>query len=68
MARLVRHDATGPIEVPPQKESIWVCACGLSQTLPYCDGSHEKAEQEMPGKLCVYDKLRQEIRETIEDK
>ena len=42
MARLVRHEATGPIEVKPQPKSVWVCACGLSQNLPFCDGFHKE--------------------------
>ena len=42
MARLIKLDETGPIEVKPQSDSVWVCACGLSQTLPMCDGSHKK--------------------------
>ncbi|MEM1209954.1 MAG: hypothetical protein AAGI54_11875 [Planctomycetota bacterium] len=33
MARLVRHEATGPTEVKPDPDgkSAWICACGLSQ-------------------------------------
>ncbi len=29
MPRMIRHDATGPIEVKPQEKSAWICACGL---------------------------------------
>jgi CDGSH-type Zn-finger protein len=61
MARLVRHDAHGPIVIEPQKESIFVCACGLSQTMPYCDGSHDNTMGEKPGKVCVYDKTRTKV-------
>lgn len=62
MPRLIRHDATGPIELKPQENSAWVCACGLSQTLPLCDGSHKicrKTEEE--GKVYVYDKDRRNV-------
>lgn len=57
MPRLVRHDATGPIELKPQEKSAWICACGLSQNFPHCDGNHKicrKTEEE--GKLYIYDK------------
>jgi CDGSH-type Zn-finger protein len=67
MARLIRHDATGPSEFKPQAESLWICACGLSQTWPCCDGSHRKAEAEQPGKLHIHDKKRQKILRTITD-
>jgi len=64
MPRLVRHDATGPFEIPPQKESVWICQCGLSQDLPFCDNSHEKTAEEPAGEVCVYDKQRMKVVET----
>ncbi len=68
MPRLVRHDATGPLEVKPQPKSVWICACGLSQNLPYCDGSHKTARQNEPaGQLCIYDKARKAIVEVRPD-
>ncbi|MFI5380439.1 MAG: CDGSH iron-sulfur domain-containing protein [Tepidisphaerales bacterium] len=67
MPRLVRHDATGPVEVKPQEKSIWVCACGLSQNLPHCDGSHKKTRSEQPGQLAVYDKARTTVVRTTPD-
>ena len=67
MPRLVRHDATGPIEVKPQEKSVWICACGLSQNLPYCDGSHKTARQEAPGKCYLYDTARKHVVEVKDE-
>lgn len=62
MPRLIPHDAVGPIELPPSDKSYWICACGLSQNLPHCDGSHKQCRKnEQPGKTYVYDKDRKNI-------
>lgn len=69
MARMVRFEATGPIEVPPQDKSVWICGCGLSQNWPYCDGSHKACRKQETdgGKLYVYDKDKKTIVEEKED-
>ena len=49
--------------------SVWICACGLSQNLPHCDGAHKACRQgggETPGKLYIYDKDRTAV-ERVED-
>lgn len=67
MARLVRHEADGPVKIEPQEKPIFVCACGLSQTFPICDGSHKGCRGETPGTLFVYDKDRRTVVEERED-
>ncbi len=62
MARLVRIEGTGPFKVEPQDKPVWVCGCGLSKTLPFCDGTHKGAcREETPGILYVYDDARTHI-------
>ncbi|ABP94443.1 MULTISPECIES: CDGSH iron-sulfur domain-containing protein [Metallosphaera] len=56
MARLVRHDRNFPYQVKTNSgETLWICACGLSNNKPFCDGSHKKTQDENPGDVYVYD-------------
>jgi CDGSH-type Zn-finger protein len=68
MARLVRHDAQGPYRIEPQDfpndKPIFICACGLTQRPPYCDGSHKGCKAEVEGTLYVYDAERKAVQET----
>lgn len=63
MARLVRHTLTRPIKIEPQETVISICACGLSQKFPFCDGAHKSCVDEKEGRLYVYDKDRKVIEE-----
>lgn len=54
MARLVRHERTGPIKIEPQEKPVFICGCGLTGNVPYCDGSHKTCAHEEPGKTYVY--------------
>ena len=55
MARKVIKIAKGPLEIKPQKKSVWICMCGLSKNQPFCDGSHQKIGNEEEGKVYEYD-------------
>jgi CDGSH-type Zn-finger protein len=55
MARLVRHDADGPIRIDPQDKPVFICGCGLTKNVPFCDGSHKSCKGEEAGKLYIYD-------------
>lgn len=68
MPRLVRLDATGPLKIVPEGDKpIFVCACGLSRTLPLCDGSHKGCISEEKGVLYVYGDDRRTVIETRPD-
>jgi len=54
MARLVRYDGTGPIKVEPQEKPVFICACGLTKNLPFCDGTHKCCRDEEEGKTYRY--------------
>jgi len=61
MPRIIRVDATGPFKIEPKDfptdgKSIFICACGLSSKMPYCDSTHKACRAtEQPGKLYHYD-------------
>lgn len=56
MARKIIHTGKGPVEIKPQKKSIFVCTCGLSKNQPSCDSSHKKTLDEKDDKIYEYDK------------
>ena len=56
MARVVKHDAQAPYEIPEGTElPIYICGCGLSKNKPYCDGYHKKTRAEAAGEVYEYD-------------
>ena len=72
MARLIRITDCKPYRIepkdfPPDGKSIWICACGLSKTLPYCDKSHKACEAEQAGMLYSYDPATNQVTGTQPD-
>ena len=60
MPRLIRIARAGPFRIDPADfpkdgKAIWICGCGLSKTMPYCDKTHKACAAEQPGVLYIYD-------------
>jgi CDGSH-type Zn-finger protein len=62
MPRLVKFEATGPIRIDPQEKPVFICACGLTQKFPFCDGAHKCCKDEEPGAVYTYDRETGETR------
>ncbi len=55
MARIVLHERNRPYVIKLSNgQELHICACGLSQNKPYCDGHHRLAQDEQPGEIYVY--------------
>ena len=56
MARLVKKENKGPLEIKVGTKSIRICMCGLGNNQPFCDESHKKTADEEDNKTYVYEK------------
>ena len=72
MARLVRLEATGPrkldeSDIDDENGDIAVCQCGLSDSYPFCDGSHRVTGAEADDELYYYETSDERRRLVVED-
>ena len=72
MARRVVFHAAASVKLDPSQfprddqgnlKPISLCACGVSQKFPICDGTHKRCKDETPGVLYEYDPVTLERRE-----
>lgn len=58
MARLVKKENKGPLEIKVGTKSIRICMYGLGNNQPFCDESHKKTADEEDDKIYAYERVR----------
>ncbi|MEQ9411302.1 MAG: hypothetical protein RIK87_26550, partial [Fuerstiella sp.] len=66
MARAVVFNETSPVQVSLSQRPIWICRCGLTNSFPQCDGSHDVARRECPGVIYRYRNATLNVASTVE--
>ncbi len=61
MSRIVLHERNRPYVVKVGDEELYLCACGLSEDKPYCDGHHKNTLDEKDG-VFIYDSENHRVR------
>ena len=55
MARLVKHIRKRPFVVEKDGVKLFICGCGQSKNLPFCDGTHKMTKDELDDRVYFYD-------------
>ncbi len=55
MSRIRIFNKKSPKKVVKNGIELWICQCGLSKDFPFCNGTHNKIQDEPDDRVFVYD-------------